>query len=116
MKDRIIRLQEHINRYKQLVAEDDGNLTTGKLQQLSLQVKAEKSRIKALQKEIRDIINTPILEVTYASYDKRMKVILANITEEDIRTLFNLINVMNKEPIRILEIRQIPNFIEEVQL
>ena len=58
--DRLTKLQEHIDRYKQLYSQLKECIQPVKRQSLSIQLRVSKKRIYGLTNEIKALINAPI--------------------------------------------------------
>ena len=109
--DRLTKLQEHIDRYKQLYSQLKECIQPVKRQSLSIQLRVSKKRIYGLTNEIKALINAPILEITYKIADITYHARLANMSKSEATTLLNVISQLYGYDIKILEIREIPTFL-----
>lgn len=109
--DRLTKLQEHINRYKQLYTQLNKCIQPSKRQPLSIQLRNSKKRINGLIDDITAMINTPILEITYKIADSTYHARLANMNDSEATFLLYVMAQSQGYNIEILEIKEIPTFL-----
>lgn len=109
--DRLTKLQEHINRYKQLYTQLNECIQSSKRQPLSIQLRNSKKRINGLIDDITAMINTPILEITYKIADSTYHARLANMNDSEATFLLYVMAQSQGYNIEILEIKEIPTFL-----
>ena len=109
--DRLTKLQEHIDRYKQLYTQLKYTHPVSNRQSLSIQLRNSKKRINGLMNEIKAMINTPILEITYRIADSTYHARLANMNDSEAIFLLNVMAQSQGYNIEILEIKEIPTFL-----
>lgn len=95
----------------------------GKYQSWAITFNQRFQRIKNLVKEISDLIfRGNILEVVYTTQDKqgithKYRSILTNVTEAEFREFVNYLNTLKpSQKMDILEIKEIPTYIQEIPL
>ena len=109
--DRLTKLQEHLDRYKQLYSKLATCIKPIERQSLSIQLKNSKKRINGLMNEIKAMINAPILEITYKIADITYHARLANMNNSEAIFLLNVMAQSQGYNIEILEIKEIPTFL-----
>ena len=109
--DRLTKLQEHVNRYNQLYSQLKEDIRPIKRQSISIQLRNSKKRIHGLMREIKSMVNAPILEITYNIADSTYHARLANMSKSEATTLLEVISQSYGYNIKILEIREIPTFL-----
>ena len=109
--DRLTKLQEHIDRYKQLYSQLKECIQPVKRQSLSIQLRSSKKRIDGLTNEVKAMINAPILEITYSIADITYHARLANMNNSEAIFLLNVMAQSQGYNIEILEIKEIPTFL-----
>ena len=109
--DRLTKLQEHIDRYKQLYTQLKECIKPIKRQCLSIQLSNSKKRIDGLMNEVKAMINAHILEITYKIADITYHARLANMNKSEAIFLLNVMAQSQGYNIEILEINEIPTFL-----
>ena len=109
--DRLTKLQEHIDRYKQLYSQLKECIQPVKRQSLSIQLSNSKKRIDGLTNEVKAMINAPILEITYKIADIIYHARLANMNNSEAIFLLNVMAQSQGYNIEILEIKEISTFL-----
>ena len=109
--DRLTKLQEHIDRYKQLYSQLKGCIQPVKRQSLSIQLRISKKRIYSLINEIKALINAPILGIAYKIADITYHARLANMNNSEAVFLLNVMAQSQGYNIEILEIKEVPTFL-----
>ena len=108
--DRLTKLQDHIDRYKQLYYQLKECIQPVKRQSLSIQLRSSKKRIDGLINEVKAMINAPILEITYKIADITYHARLANMNNSE-AVFLNVMAQSQGYNIEILEIKEIPTFL-----
>lgn len=109
--NRLTKLQEHLDRYKQLYSKLSSCIQPVEKQSLSIQLRSSKKRINGLVNEIQTMINAPILEITYKIADSTYHARLANMNDSEATFLLYVIAKSQGYNIEILEIKEIPTFL-----
>ena len=109
--DRLTKLQEHVNRYNQLYSQLKEDIRPIKRQSISIQLHNSKKRIHGLMREIKSMVNAPILEITYNIADSTYHARLANMNHSEAISLLNEIAKSQGYNIQILEIKEITTFL-----
>lgn len=109
--DRLTKLQEHLNRYKQIQSKLSDCIHPVERQSLSIQLNNSKKRINSLIDTIKAMINVPILEITYRIDNRMYHARLANMNHSEAIFLLNEVAKSRGYNIEILEIKEIPTFL-----
>lgn len=108
---RLTKLQEHLDRYKQLYSKLSTCIQPIERQSLSIQLNNSKKRINGLMSEIKAMIKAPILEISYKIADSTYHARLANMNNSEAIFLLNVMAQSQGYNIEILEIKEIPTFL-----
>lgn len=113
---RLTKLQEHIQRYNQLLSQLNKETKSSFRQSLILQLSSTKKRIERLKTEIQSIVYAPIIEITYGVSDNIYHARLANMSKSEAMGLINLLAQSKGQTVNFLEVREIPTFLCESKL
>lgn len=114
--NRLTKLQEHIERYKQLLSQLDTETRPGYRQPIFLQLSASKKRIGMLKSEIQSMVYAPILEITYSISGYTYHARLANINKSEATGLIDMLAKSQGQVVNFLEIKEIPTFLCDSKL
>jgi hypothetical protein len=114
--NRLTKLQEHIQRYNQLLSQLDKEIKPSLRQPLILQLSASKKRIGMLKAEIHSLVHAPILEITYQISGNTYYARLTNVSKSEATGLINMLAQLNGQTVNFLEIKEITTFLCESKL
>lgn len=86
------------------------------VQKISIQVKTTRRNILHTKHRIQNLLNVPILEIRYTLNDNLHEARLANMTQEEARTLLEYMASKLNRKLVILEIKEISTYISNVPL
>lgn len=86
------------------------------VQKISIQVKTTRRNILHTKHRIQNLLNVPILEIRYTLNGNLHEARLANMTQEEARTLLEYMASKLNRKLVILEIKEISTYISNVPL